>query len=286
MLQIAEEDFGLKDYCDRRTNALKFYPTLMKSYIDKAMSNYVRAVILNYHNQYSTLKEHEEIFNEMTGGVIYKVQNSGLHLIWGGATVKEMEKDRMFYQFKDKKLMPMNPSFLCSLETPLLTRALRYGIALKLEDLFTDYVKNIEVCIGLLGRATKKGDFGADEFGFNAPGDLNSSSSTVCTMREEEKSVSSSQKYHEQRIKNVEQLSKECSETKDKANQELKDLQALYKESVADVINGNPKISDKEKLKLKSDFISKLKDSDELICNMNKYLCFSLENKRFFNVSF
>ena len=74
MLQIAEENFNLKDYSERRTNALKFYPILMKSYIDKAMSNYVKAVIVNYHNHYSSFQEHEEIFNEMTGGVIYKIK--------------------------------------------------------------------------------------------------------------------------------------------------------------------------------------------------------------------
>lgn len=167
MLQIAEDDFGLKDYKDRRTNALKFYPILMKSYIDKAMSNYVKAIIVNYHNQYSTLKEHEEIFNEMTGGVIYKVENSGLHTVWANATIKEMEKDKMYYSFNDKKLMPVEPAFLCSLETPLLCRALRYGVAMKLEDLFTDYVKNIEICIGLLGRSAKKGDFDGQDFDFN-----------------------------------------------------------------------------------------------------------------------
>ena len=286
MLQIAEEDFELRDYKERRTNALKFYPILMKSYIDKAMSNYVSAIIVNYHNQYSTLKEHEEIFNEMTGGVIYKVENSGLHLIWGEASLKEMEKDRMFYGFSEKKLMAMNPSFLCSLETPLLCRALRYGIAMKLEDLFTDYVKNIEMCISLLGRHTKKGDVDPGSFDFNASGDENSSISTICTIRDEDKSVSSSQKYHEQRIKNIEKLSQECFETREKANQELKNLEAVYKQSVTSVIEVEGIKSDKRKLELKSKFIEKLKSTDDLISNMNKYLCFSVENRRFFNVSF
>lgn len=179
MLQIAEEDFGLKDYKERRTNALKFYPILMRSYIDKAMSNYVKAIIVNYHNQYSTLKEHEEIFNEMTGGVIYKVRSTGLHVIWGEATIKEMEKDNMYYSFKDKKLMPMQPSFLCSLEAPLLCRALRYGIALKLEDLFTEYIKNIEICIGLLGRNSKKGDFDPHNFDFTGESESESAISTI-----------------------------------------------------------------------------------------------------------
>lgn len=280
MLQIAEENFDLKDYQNRRSNALKFYPVLMKSYIDRAMANYVKAIIVNYHNQYSMLKEHEEIFNEMTGGVIYKVQNSGLKCIWGAATVKDMEKDKMYYEFNDKKLMPMNPSFLCSLEAPMLCRALRYGVALKLEDLFTDYAKNIDICIGLLGRNTKKGDFDSGNVNYNDS--ESSDGSTLCTFKEDDNSVSSSQKYHENRMKTVENLSKESIETRDQANQELKNLEALYQKIVIEGDFSN----EKQKLKLKKEFNKKLTESDELIVNMNKYLCFSVENRRFFNVSF
>ena len=221
MLQIAEEDFWLKDYRLRRDNAIKFYPILMKSYIDKAMSAYVRAIILNYHNQYSSIKEHEEIFNEMTGGVIYKIHNSKLHFIWENSTVKEMEKDKMYYSFDEDHLVTLNPAFLCSLELPLLTRALRYGVAMKLEDLFTDYVKNIETWIALLGRNSKKGSEN-DEFGDYIDGGMSSKASTICTQKDEDISISSSQKYHEQRIKCVEKLNKETSETKELAYQELK----------------------------------------------------------------
>lgn len=286
MLQIAEDDFGLKDYHERRTNALKFYPILLRSYIDKAMSNYVRSIILNYHNQYSTLKEHEEIFNEMTGGVIYSVNNSGLHLIWGDATIEEMEKDKMYYGFKNKKLMPMKPAFLCSMESPLLCRALRHGITLKLEDLFTEYIKNIEICIGLLGRNSKKGDFDPNDINFNNTDEHDASVSTICSIKDENKSISASQKYHEHRINKVEKLSQECIETKEKAHEEYKNLADIYKKTVTDVIESKGIKSEKEKLMLKNRFTSSLKESDELISNLNKYLCFSLENKRFFNVSF
>ena len=147
MLQIAEENFGLKDYADKRTNWIKFYPILMKSYIDKATSNYVKSIILNYHNHYSQFQEHEEIFNEITGGVIYKVNSPEIHLIWGKTNKKEMENDKMYYSFDDQKLMAANPSFLWSHETPLLCRALRYGVASKLEDLFADYIKHQSVSI-------------------------------------------------------------------------------------------------------------------------------------------
>lgn len=98
--------------------------------------------------------------------------------------------------------------------------------------------------------------------------------------------MSASQKYHEQRIKTIEKLSKEAVETREKAQQEMKNLDALYKTSVTNMITSDKISSEKVKIKLRQEFISKLKDSDELISNMNKYLCFSLENKRFFNVSF
>jgi len=42
------------------------YPIIMKSYVEKAITNYVSSIILNYHNHYNSLKETEEIFNEMT----------------------------------------------------------------------------------------------------------------------------------------------------------------------------------------------------------------------------
>lgn len=287
MLQIAEENFKLKDYYERRTNALKFYPILMKSYIDKAMSNYVRAIILNYHNHYSSFQEHEEIFNEMTGGVIYKVKNSDIHMIWSDTSAKEMEKDRMFYDFKEEKLVRVKPAFICSLETPLLCRALRYGIALKLEDLFTEYIKNIEICISILGRSSKKDNFDDEFFSFNNDDDkLDSSISTICSAVDEDKAISSSQKYHEKRIKKLSELNLESIATKEKAFEELKSLNSLYQATVSDVIATENITSETKKLKLKSSFISKLKDTDELIKNMNKYLLFSCENKRFFNVSF
>mmetsp|Transcript_24313 Transcript_24313/g.24230 ORF Transcript_24313/g.24230 Transcript_24313/m.24230 type:complete len:179 (+) Transcript_24313:683-1219(+) len=162
MLQIAGEEFELKDYNERRNNAIKFYPILVRSYIDKAMSNYVRAIILNYHNQYSTMKEHEEIFNEMTGGVIYKIENSKLHYIWDKSSLKEMQNDKMYYEFDKDDLVQLKPAFLCSLELPILTRALRYGVAMKLEDLFTDYIKNIDTCVALLTTSSKKDSMDPD----------------------------------------------------------------------------------------------------------------------------
>ena len=259
MLQIAEDDFGLKDYQQRRNNALKFYPTLMKSYINKAMSNYVKAIILNYHNQYSTIKEHEEIFNEMTGGVIYKIVNNKFHYIWDNTSVKEMEVDKMYYSFKEKNLVQLKPAFLCSLELPMLTRALRYGVALKLEDLFTDYAKTIETCIALLSRTSKKGDSGDDYFDYN-DGGMSSKASTICTDKDEETSASYSQKYHEQRIKFISNLDKECNETKELAHQEQKKLEILYKTMVTKLIEDRDIKSEKEQAKLTQTFINKLTD--------------------------
>lgn len=66
MLNIAENDYDLKDYQTARLKACYMYPIIMKSYVEKAISNYVSSIILNYHNHYNSLKETEEIFNEMT----------------------------------------------------------------------------------------------------------------------------------------------------------------------------------------------------------------------------
>ena len=50
MLRVGQEMFKLKDY-DRKLNYLvDYYPILMRSYIEKSMENYIRPIILNYHN--------------------------------------------------------------------------------------------------------------------------------------------------------------------------------------------------------------------------------------------
>jgi hypothetical protein len=82
VLSIAEEDFCLKDYRQIRERATMFYPILMKSYTEKAIQNYVSAIILNYHNDYNRFSETEEIFNEMSSKVIYKKNNSDEKEVW------------------------------------------------------------------------------------------------------------------------------------------------------------------------------------------------------------
>jgi len=42
--------FNLHDYDQKLHYLLDYYPILMKSYIEKAIENYVKPVILNYHN--------------------------------------------------------------------------------------------------------------------------------------------------------------------------------------------------------------------------------------------
>jgi hypothetical protein len=108
----------------------------MRSYTEKAILNYTSSIILNYHNHYSSLDEHEEIFNELSGGVIYRVNNCGIKQIWGAGTCVEMLKDGMFYSFSEGKLVPVKPALRCVGETPHLTRALRQALSLNLEDLY------------------------------------------------------------------------------------------------------------------------------------------------------
>lgn len=65
----------------------------MKSYVEKAISNYIQAIILNYHNDYNRLNETEEIYNEMSKKVIYKKNNSDEKYIWSQPKWEEMLKD-------------------------------------------------------------------------------------------------------------------------------------------------------------------------------------------------
>ena len=118
----------------------------MKSYIEKAIENYVKPVILNYHNQFSSTDEMEEVFYEKTGWILYLTRQNDRHLIWQGATKEDMKKDSMIYEFLDKKLEQVNP-IIQNIECPMICWALRYGATLKLEDLYTQFAKTIEIVV-------------------------------------------------------------------------------------------------------------------------------------------
>ena len=144
MLQLAVDSFNLIDYQERFEYCLEFYPILMKSYIQRAISNYVKPIILNYHNHDSSYEEVEEIYYELTNWVIYKTNRSDAHYCWK-TDPESMFKDRMFYNFKTEKLKLIEPALMIGPETPVLWRALRYGVTLKLEDLYTEYITGIDI---------------------------------------------------------------------------------------------------------------------------------------------
>ena len=73
MIRIAQEMFKLTDYDQKMNYLLEYYPILMRSYIEKAIENYVKPIILNFHNHYSQLEEIEEVFYERTGRVLYMI---------------------------------------------------------------------------------------------------------------------------------------------------------------------------------------------------------------------
>jgi hypothetical protein len=70
MLDMAIKTFGMKDYVDEYYKYIQYYELLVYSYIEQAIANYIKPIVVNYHNQYSSLKETEEIFYEMTESVI------------------------------------------------------------------------------------------------------------------------------------------------------------------------------------------------------------------------
>jgi hypothetical protein len=52
----------------------------------------------------------------------------------------------MFYEFKENRLKFKNPLYT-DFEAPLITRALRFGATLKLEDLYTGFQKAVEMVV-------------------------------------------------------------------------------------------------------------------------------------------
>ena len=143
MLQMAVEWYDLKDHEERLEYCMEFYPILIKSYVEQAISNYVKPIILNYHNQYNSLNEMEELYYELTDSVIYKIKRNSEHF-WWKTTKEDMFRDRMYYNFKEEKFKEIEPAFMIGPEPPVLWRALRYGVSLKLEDLYTQYLAGID----------------------------------------------------------------------------------------------------------------------------------------------
>lgn len=284
MLQIAEESFGLRDYAERRDNALRFYPTLIKSYIDKATSYYVKSIVLQYNSR--NLKDYEEIINQVTGETVYRIKNSGVHPIWDGTAKKDLAKDGISYSIDDDNLVQIKPSLLCSAETPWILRALRNGVSTKTHEYLAQYERGVQRCASLFARRVTKKDIDND---FNVPDtenqDLDSSISTLCSNKDDEKQISVSQKYHESRVEKLENYAEMSKSLKHDAEKELKKLESKYSKTVdrACLMTG---ITENEIVKMKNEFLNSLKDSEEEISSMNKYLCFTLENQRYFNVGF
>ena len=74
----------------------------MRSYIEKAIENYVKPLILNYHNQYNKTERVEEVFYERTGRVLYKMKTEENHNIWP-TNKEQMKVDKMYDEFEKEK---------------------------------------------------------------------------------------------------------------------------------------------------------------------------------------
>lgn len=139
MMSIAEDDFDLKDYQSQRQKAAYIYPILMKSYVEKAISNYVWSIILNYHNHYNSLKETEEIFNEMSQSVICKKNNQDEKYVWNPPSLDQMLKDEIYYSFQMSKLEQVKPALWVVGESPHLLWALWHALTINLEALLQNF---------------------------------------------------------------------------------------------------------------------------------------------------
>ena len=127
MLDMAITTFKMNDYKNTYLRYVQYYELVVNSYIEQAMGTYIKPIVLNYHNQYSSFKETEEIYYELTDTVVHKVNNNKTHACWK-TTDEEMKKDNMFYQFNSNKFEEIEPAFLVGPISPLLCRALRYGM--------------------------------------------------------------------------------------------------------------------------------------------------------------
>lgn len=79
----------------------------MTSYIEQAMSNYIKPVILDYHNQYSSFNEFEEIYYELTKTVVHKIENNKNHKWWSD-NIDNLKADGIYYHFKQEKLQKVS----------------------------------------------------------------------------------------------------------------------------------------------------------------------------------
>jgi hypothetical protein len=138
MLDMAITTFSMKEYKDNYLRYTQFYELLVSSYIEQAMSNYIRPIVLNYHNHYNSMQETEEIYYELTDIVVHKVVNNKSHKCWK-TSEEDLKNDNIFYSFKYSKLHEIEPAFLIGPESPVLCRALRYGMCLKLEEMYSQY---------------------------------------------------------------------------------------------------------------------------------------------------
>lgn len=296
MLEMGISTFKMKDYDADYDQKKQFYDLLVQSYVEKAISNYIKPLVLNYHNQYSSFKETEEIFYERSSTVINKAENNKFHSCWT-EDVEELEKDNMFYNFKTDKLNLINPPFLVDgTESPLLCRALRYGMWLKLEEMLAQYseVKTIfnqseldqelrEINEGLDFEIEDKENIPAEESKHTQEYVKRDSYSVI------DHSAEFDQKYnlikpkdpHLLTVKKMQMNKFSWNETKKKAGKEQQMLIEFYSANVEEIENKDNGV---DKFFFQTHLHELLTDNQEIFENLSKHVIFSEENRRFFDV--
>ena len=73
--------------------------------------------------------------------MLYQRKNDLNHFIWETST-EEMVKDKIYQEMQFKKVeLP----YLGGIETPIVLRALRAGVMLKLEDLYMPFIQGVDM---------------------------------------------------------------------------------------------------------------------------------------------
>jgi len=122
----------------------------MQSYVEQAIQTYCSNIILNYHNHFGD--EAEEIFDELSGLVLHRINNSDMKIVWGTANVNDLINEGIFYSFSEGKLLPTKPALRVVGESPHVLRAIRTALSMALENMLETYSNQVQICANELGR--------------------------------------------------------------------------------------------------------------------------------------
>ena len=194
--------------------------------------------------------------------MIYQVETAK-HFCWK-ATREELVSNRIFYEFKDKDLVQLEHPFLGLIETPLVLRALRHGVMLKLEDLYMPFIQAVDMITQSIGRKE-----GVPEEKKVAEDDTH-----LLRVQAADKAREKAKNLQEAAKEEIQQLLEICEKEKESFEKEISEKGALAKAWYGE---NHFKILFSESIES-----GKLGDFSAL----NQFMYFTADAERFFSTSF